>query len=194
MLNLKKHLTRKALLIAVIACALPLQACAPLIIGAGVGALISTDRRPAVLQASDRSLQVEISSMLKREFGQASTEVAVWNRRVLVLGSVYNESMKQAIQARITAQSGVTQVINELLVSLNPSLFIAGNDALLTTRIKTSLVAAQGVNSSSMKVVSYGSKVYLMGWVNNIERPMIITSVRHTLGVVEVVDLMEEVR
>jgi osmotically-inducible protein OsmY len=193
-LSIKSIPSSKKLLGLIAVSTLLMQGCAPLLIGAGVGALVSTDRRPAVLQTSDRALQFETSSLLKKEFPQSNIEVAVWNRRVLLLGTTYDPNVRQNIQARVASQPGVSQVFNELIVNNSPSILIAGNDALLTTRIKSALLAAQGVNSNSIKVVSHGSKVYLLGWVSAIERPLVLNSVRHTLGVIEVVDLMEEVR
>src|SRR5687767_924927 len=67
-----------------------ISACAPLVIGTAVGtaAVIYTDRRPANIQTIDKGLQVELLSELERDFEKGSIEVAVWNRRVLLIGAV----------------------------------------------------------------------------------------------------------
>jgi osmotically-inducible protein OsmY len=85
----------------------------------------------------------------------------------------------------------VSNLFNELNVGFNPALVTKGNDALLTSRLRTTFVATQGINSPSIKIVTEGNKVYLLGWVTQQELEKVLSVTRQTSGVNEVVNLME---
>ena len=76
-----------------------LTACAPLLIGGAIGtaAAVYTDRRPANLQTTDKGIQIETLSEISRDFPNSNIEAAVWNRRVLLIGSVPTQEDKDRI-------------------------------------------------------------------------------------------------
>ena len=170
-----------------------LNACAPLIVGgAAVGAAaVYSDRRPANLQTTDKGIQIEILSELSRDFPNSNIEVAVWNRRVLIIGAVSSQQIKDSITEKYSKHKNVSNLYNELNVGFNPALVTKGNDTLLTSRLRTAFVATQGINSASIKIVTEGNKVYLLGWVTQAELEKILSVTRQTSGVSEVINLTE---
>lgn len=172
-----------------------LQGCAPLILGAvGVGAAISTDRRPALLQSNDKGLQMQLSSEIKRDFLGSEVEVTVWNRHVLLTGFTLNQDTKAAIQARYLAHQNIAALYNEIQVGFSNNIGASANDASLTTRIRSALLTAKGINSSSVKVTTNSGRVYLLGWLTRDETQIALDIARTQLGTNEVVNLIEEVK
>jgi osmotically-inducible protein OsmY len=169
-----------------------LTGCAPIAIGAiGVAAVSAIDRRPTNIQTTDKGLQVQILSELKRDYYESSIEVAVWNGRVLLVGNVATQAQKDSITAKYSSTNNVKYLFNEVKVGYNPAIITRTGDGLLTARIRSELLAAQGVNSSSVKVVTEGNKVYLLGWLTQAELERVVSISRQTYGVNEVVNLTE---
>ncbi len=171
-----------------------LISCAPIIVGGAVGAvMLYADRRPTNIQTTDKGLQLELSSEIRRDYPGADIDVAVWNRRVLIVGSVSTQQQKDLINQKYAGHRNITHLFNELVVGFNSALLTKGSDTLLTSHVKAKLVATQGVNSNSIKVVSSGSKVYLLGWPTASELEKIVYAARQTQGVSEVINLTETV-
>jgi osmotically-inducible protein OsmY len=169
-----------------------LISCAPIIVGGAVSAvMLYADRRPTNIQTTDKGLQIELSSEAQRDNPSGDVEVAVWNRRVLIVGSVVNQQQKDLINQKYANHRNITHLFNELTVGFNPALLTKGSDTLLTSRVRAKLVATQGINSNSIKVVSSGSKVYLLGWPTANELEKVVYVARQTEGVTEVVNLTE---
>ena len=170
-----------------------LSACAPILIGgAAIGAVtIYTDRRPANVQTNDKGIQVEVLSELERDTHNSSIEVAVWNKRVLLVGSVPTQEQKDAITQKYSNHPNITHLFNELTVGFKPALVTKTSDGVLTSRIRSAFVATQGINSNSIKIVSEGAKVYLLGWVTQAELERAVSVARQTRGVAEVINLTE---
>ena len=64
-------------------------------------------------------------------------------------------------------------------------------DALVTARIKASMVDARNVPANAFKVVTTRGTVYLMGLVTQNEAERATTIARHTQGVQRVVRVLE---
>jgi osmotically-inducible protein OsmY len=61
----------------------------------------------------------------------------------------------------------------------------------LTTRIKTTFIANEGVPSNSMRVVTEASRVYLMGIVTEAEANRAVSIARDVPGVKQVTKLFD---
>ncbi len=189
-----KHKNHKIFFtLAIIATSSLLSACAPILLGSAVvgTAVVYTDRRPANVQSNDKGIQIEILSELKRDNPDGNIEVAAWNRRVLIVGSVPNAERKQAITNHYAGHPNITHLFNELNIGFTPAIVTKASDGMLTARIRSSFIATQGINSNSIKIVSEGTKVYLLGWVTQGELEKAVTVARQTKGVSEVVNLTE---
>ena len=62
---------------------------------------------------------------------------------------------------------GVRQVHNELQVRGPTSLISRSNDTWLSTKVKTKLIADKEIKSSTVKVITENSVIYLMGLVTH---------------------------
>jgi osmotically-inducible protein OsmY len=170
-----------------------LTGCFPLIAG-GVagGAMVIADRRNPGTQAIDRGIQLEAESFLIKKYGDnVHINVTVFNRRVLLTGETRTEDLKSDITRQIRAMKNVTDVFNELTPAPISSLTARANDSFITTRIKSTFIATEGVPSNSMRVVTESSKVYLMGIATEAEANRAVDIARSIPGVKQVTKLFD---
>jgi osmotically-inducible protein OsmY len=85
----------------------------------------------------------------------------------------------------------VTDVFNELTPAPISSLTARANDSFITTRIKSTFIATEGVPSNSMRVVTESSKVYLMGIATEAEANRAVDIARSIPGVKQVTKLFD---
>lgn len=83
------------------------------------------------------------------------------------------------------------KVYNELQVQQPASLLARSNDSLLTTKIKTQMLADSSVPSARVKVVTENGIVYMLGLVTREEANAATRVVQSVSGVQRVVRLFE---
>jgi len=92
------------------------------------------------------------------------------------------------------AHQNIAALYNEIQVGFSNNIGASANDASLTTRIRSALLTAKGINSSSVKVTTNSGRVYLLGWLTRDETQIALDIARTQLGTNEVVNLIEEVK
>ncbi len=170
-----------------------LSGCFPLVAGGMAGgAMVIADRRNPGTQAIDRGIQLEAESFLIKNYGDnVHVNVTVFNRRVLLTGETRTEGLKLEVANKVKAMKNVADVYNELVAAPLSALSARANDSYLTTRIKGSMIAQEGVPSNSMRVVTEASKVYLMGIVTEAEAERAVNIARSVPGVKQVTKVFD---
>ena len=170
-----------------------LSGCVPLVVGGAVaGGFAPVDRRTLGAQTEDKSIAVKAEIRLPKITGEnAHVNIASYNRRVLLTGEVQDEAMKAAVEKEVRAIDGVLAVINELEVSGATSYTSRSSDALITTKVKASLVDMKTISANSFKVVTERGTVYLMGRVTQREGQVAADVTRGVSGVTKVVKVLE---
>lgn len=172
---------------------LALSACAPLVIGGAVGgALLANDRRTSGAQLEDQGIELRAANRLREQLGErGNVSVTSYNRVALITGEVPTEADKAAVEKTVAAVDNVRSVVNELAVLGATSLSQRSSDALVTGRVKASMVDARDVSASAFKVVTARGTVYLMGRVTQREATRATDIARNTPGVQRVVRVLE---
>ncbi len=170
-----------------------LSGCFPLVAGGMAGgAMVIADRRNPGTQAIDRGIQLEAESFLIKNYGDnVHVNVTVFNRRVLLTGETRTDGLKLEVANKVKAMKNVADVYNELVAAPLSALSARANDTYLTTRIKGSMIAQEGVPSNSMRVVTEASKVYLMGIVTEAEAERAVNIARGVPGVKQVTKVFD---
>ena len=114
-----------------------------------------------------------------------------FNRRVLLTGEVRDEAMKNAVEREVRNIEGVESVANELIIAGPASYTSRSNDALLTAKVKASLVDMKTISAASFKVVTENGTVFLMGRVTQREGTVAADVARGVGGVQKVVKLFD---
>ncbi len=171
-----------------------LAGCAPLIIGgAAVGtALVATDRRTTAAQLEDQTIELKASSRVRDTFGErARVGTTSYNRLVLVTGEAASEADRVAVEQAVQKVENVRSVINEVAVLGSAAWTARSGDAILSGRVKASLVDTKDLSANAFKVVTERGTVYLMGRVTEREANRASDVVRSVPGVLKVVKVFE---
>ena len=170
-----------------------LSGCFGLIVGAGVaGAMSTVDRRTIGAQTEDKAINVKAEIKVNQVAGSnGHINVTSFNRKVLLTGEVRDEAMKQKAEREVRAIENVVSVINELEISGASSYTSRSSDALITAKVKTSLVDMKTVSAVSFKVTTERGVVYLMGVVTPREGNVAADVAKGVSGVTRVVKIFE---
>jgi osmotically-inducible protein OsmY len=171
-----------------------LQGCAPVIVGAGVGAavMVSEDRRSSGTVLEDQVIERKVSNLIAQTYeDQVRVNVISFNRVVLLVGQVPSEEIKEEIGLLALGTENVRTVQNEIAIAGASSFVSRSSDALLTSKVKSRLLNNDDVGANHVKVVTNNDTVYLMGLVTRAEADAATKTAATTSGVQRVVKVFE---
>jgi len=173
---------------------LTLTACVPVIMGGAVmgTAMVASDRRTSGAQLEDTGIELRSGNRIQEALGdRAHINVTSFNRRALITGEVPTAQDKQQVEQIVLKVDNVQSAVNELTVLGNSSLTQRSSDALITGRVKASMVDSKDLFANAFKVVTERGNVYLMGRVTQREADRATEIARTTSGVLKVVRVFE---
>ena len=182
------------LLLAVLAAAVPLSGCVPLVVGGAVAgtALVATDRRSVGAQADDEAIELKIANVRNMRWGdQVHVNITSYNANVLLCGEAPDAAIKSAMEEIARTTNPVKRVYNEIEVRPASSLGDRSNDTYITSKVKARFVEQTAFSATHVKVVTERGVVYLMGLVRKDEGDAAGRIASTTSGVVRVVKLFE---
>ena len=171
-----------------------LSGCAPLVVGgaAATTAVVATDRRTTGEQVEDRAIEMKVGSEMRQLVGENGRVNSMsYAGRVLLMGDVPSEQIKQSAQERASKVEKVKQVYNQLRVGEITSLSVRTNDSWLSTKVTTALINTKEVPSRTITVATERGVVYLMGRVTAAEGERAAKAAAGVTGVNKVVKLFE---
>lgn len=152
-------------------------------------------RRSMGAVVDDNSIETTIKVNLNaadEQLKKAHINVVSFNGTVLMVGQVPSQEMKNlATRVARTSSSRVKEVYNELEVAGTTTFLSRSNDAWLTAKIKTLMLADSEVSGLRTKVISENGVVYLMGLVSQEDANKTVNLVSNTKGVTKVVRAFE---
>ncbi|MFT5319890.1 MAG: osmotically-inducible protein OsmY [Pseudohongiellaceae bacterium] len=152
-------------------------------------------RRSMGAMVDDSSIETSIKVNLNAAdelLKKAHINVVSFNATVLLVGQVPSQEMKNlATRVTRTSSSRVKEVYNELEVAGTTTFLSRSNDAWLTAKIKTLMLADSEVSSLRTKVITENGVVYLMGLLSQEEATTTVNLVSNTRGVTKVVRAFE---
>ena len=168
---------------------------APILVAGGAAAgAAASDRRTTGTMVEDNSIELKISNAI---YTNASMKKAVhinatsFNGIVLLSGEAATAEMRNKA-ARLAQQvEKVKKIHNEILVAPASSLKARSQDSWITTKVKTTMLGAKGLNALSIKVVTENKIVYLMGLVSRDEASIAADVTRNVSGVKQIIKLFE---
>ena len=187
---------RTTALLAAIASATLLSACAPLIVGGAVlgGTLMATDRRTSGTQIEDEAIELKSMNRIRELLGdRGHVSATSYNRMVLLTGQVPSEADKTAVEQSVQQVQNVRSTVNELQVAGATSLTSRSNDTVLTSKVQASLIDAKDLSAKAIKVVTERGVVYLMGRVTEREAKRAVEIARGVGGVQKVVRVFDTI-
>lgn len=118
----------------------------------------------------DWQLETLIGVNIKKahaDLEHAHINVHAYNGVILLTGEIPTNDVRTLAGDAARNFRGVRQVHNELQVRGPTSLISRSNDTWLTTKVKTKLIADKEIKSSTVKVITENSVIYLMGLVSH---------------------------
>jgi osmotically-inducible protein OsmY len=170
-----------------------LSGCVEMMVGSAViGAVATADRRTLGAQTEDKAITVKAEIRVAKLVGDAGhVNVSSFNRKVLITGEVRDEAMKAAVEREVKGIDNILSVSNELEIAGPSSYTSRSSDALITGKVKASLVDKKTVSAVSFKVVTERGNVYLMGIVTPREGNIAAQVAQGVSGVQRVVKIFE---
>lgn len=152
-------------------------------------------RRTMGAMVDDSSIETAIKVNLNaadEQLKASHINVVSFNGTVLLVGQVPSQDMKN-LATRVTRSSSsrVKEVYNELEVAGATTFLSRSNDAWLSAKIKTLMLADSEVSGLRTKVVTENGVVYLMGLLSQEEADKTVNLVSNTRGVTKVVRAFE---
>lgn len=166
-----------------------LSGCAPMIVGgAGVGVLVTEDRRSPTTYLMDEEIELTAGyRTLDAKLDKVHANFTSYNRRVLVTGEAPTEALKARVSEIARGVNNVRDVMNELAIASPTSLVSRSNDAMLTAKVKARLFDDRRFSANHIKVVTENGVVFLLGIVTKEEGDAAAEVASRTSGVTRVV-------
>ncbi len=172
-----------------------LSGCAGVVIGgAATSAVVAHDPRTAGTVVEDQSIEMKALLLLRGDEeikAQANVSVTSYNQIVLITGQAPNEAMRQSVARKVASIEKIRHVHNEVELSAPSSIMARTNDTVLTTKVKTKLLANDDLNGNRIKIVSEAGTVYMLGILSQTEADLAAEVASTTRGVQRVVKLFE---
>lgn len=172
-----------------------LTGCFPLAVGgAVVTGMVATDRRTTGAVVEDEGIELRAGNRIREVLGERGhVNVTSYNRQVLLTGEVPSAQDRFQVEQILAGVDNVRHIINELAVLGNSTLNQRSSDALVSGRVKASLVDAQDLSANAFKIVTERGTVYVMGRVTPREAKRATEVISGVSGVQKVVRILETI-
>lgn len=179
----------------IIALSLSLQGCF-FAVGAAAGAAGVAgiyDHRKVEQIAADQRIGHSIDQTIRSDPKQASSHIDVtsFNNVVLLTGQTISPTLRQDAERIAKDTANVKKVYNEIAIKGPTSSLTRTSDTWITTKIKTQMLATEGLKSGSLKVLTENGNVYLMGIVSRDQADIAVEIARQVDGVQRVVKVFQ---
>ena len=151
-------------------------------------------RRSVGTMIDDESIETAIKINLNaadEQLRKSHINVVSFNGVVLLVGQVPSQEMKNLATRVATSDTRVKNVHNELEIAGATTFISRSNDAWISAKIKTMMLANSEISGLRTKVVTENGVVYLMGLVTQNEASKTVDLVSNTKGVTKVVRAFE---
>jgi osmotically-inducible protein OsmY len=174
-----------------------LSACVPLpfLVGGAVmggSVVVATDRRTAGTQLEDQGIELKSSNRISESLGErVHVNVMAYNRQVLLTGEAPNAGDKQAVEKIVAGVENVRNIVNEIEVLGISTMGQRSSDAVVTGRVKATLIDDKELNSNAFKITTEHGVTYLMGRVTQREATLATDRIAAVSGVQRLVRVLE---
>ncbi|HGJ5884741.1 division/outer membrane stress-associated lipid-binding lipoprotein [Arsenophonus sp.] len=155
-------------LITIICSILLLQGCigAAVIGSAAVATKSATDPRSVGRQVDDGTLEARVSAAINKDqeiTRNARIITTAYEGKILLTGQAPDLALAERAKQIATKVEGVEAVYNEIRQATSVDLGTASKDTWITTKIKSQILTSDSVKSSTVKVITEGGEVFLLG-------------------------------
>lgn len=174
-------------------------ACVPLVVSTAAVTTIdlSTERRTVGRNIDDNLLELKLRKAYwadDRLGLSVNISVTAVNGVVLLTGEVHTDDQRQYAESLAKQNLRTQTVVNELDLSGKTNFNSRINDTYITAKVKSKLLQADNVPSSSIKVVTERGEVYLLGLVTRAEAEAAVAVAKSVRGVTHIIKVFEYIK
>lgn len=157
------------------------------------GVVIYEGRSPSTLHSDNQiSYDAEHKIFADKELDKETRiVVSAFNGVVLLAGQAPTEDMRTRAGQLVQSVSGVKRLYNEITIGMPISALTQSSDSLITSKIKTQLLASKNLNSSQIKIVTENGTVFMLGNVTRSQGQTAANIASRSSGVQKVVTLFD---
>lgn len=122
-------------------------------------------------------------------FKNSSVAITTFHNEVLLTGQIPYADERDKMVKLIREVKGIKKLYNLTVVSPPLPPLVQAGDAWITTKVKTKIIAMDGIDPGQIKVVTENGTVFLMGVVTHQQADKAIQLARTTDGVQSVVKI-----
>ncbi len=159
----------------------------------GCSGLSSNDPRNTTQQWHDQEIEMEIGGLAnKPPFRQQARINAISTEgNVLLVGQAVDQETQSLLGEKVQELSNVQHVYNQVRVRDLPTLGEISSDSWITTKVKSQMVASKQLKGASIKVITEGQEVYLLGYVTRTQGDTASEIARNVSGVKNVIKVFK---
>ena len=161
-----------------------LQACA---------ALDPADTRSTKQQWYDQEIEMEVGGLVNKPPFRQNTQVnaIAVEGKVLLVGQATEQTYSHQLEQQVRELKNVNTVYNQIQVRPLPQLGEVSKDSWLTTKVKAQLIGSKQLRDATIKVITEGQEVFLLGYVTREQGNVAAEIARNVSGVKKVVKVFE---
>lgn len=156
------------------------------------GASLIYDRHNIYIKLNDYQLAGMINKELYKDklfkCQSCALEIAVFNRSVLMVGSLPSRSLREKALAKVSLIPGKRKIYNQVAISTNTGDPVY--DSWITGNIRSKIIADADIDPHEFKVVTSRQVVYLLGDVRREQAEKVLIFAQQSSGVRRVVNLL----
>ncbi|MDY4594164.1 division/outer membrane stress-associated lipid-binding lipoprotein [[Pasteurella] aerogenes] len=155
-----------------------------------VAAKVATDPRTIGTQVDDETLEEKVLSAIRSDEqikAEARINVVSYSGRVLLIGQVPDENLKEIATSLAKGVEGVNVVYNEIRIAQPITVGQISKDSWITTQIKSKMLVDSAVKTTDVKVITEDGEVFLMGNLTQNQGNSAAEIARNVAGVKKVV-------
>lgn len=172
-----------------------LHGCAAVVVGGGAtAASLAVDRRTTGTVVEDEAIELKSAKLIlqNQELNDKThINITSYNTRVLITGEAPSEALKTQVVELVRGVHKVTHVYDEVNIAAPSSMLSRSSDSVITSKLKTKMIASDSSAAVAIKVVTESGVVYLLGLVTHAEAEKATDIARQTGGVQKVVRLFQ---
>lgn len=173
-----------------------LQSCF-FVAGAAAGAAAITivyDQRTVDSILQDQRIDRDILNKIHADLElrhNTHINVTSFGQVVLLTGEAPNAALRHRVEEIAQSVKGIVRIYNAINIQGPTTNLSRANDAWITAKIKTEMLATKGLKSASIKVVTENGTVYLLGTVTHTQEETVVRIARNTAGVLKVIKIFQ---
>lgn len=170
-----------------------LSSCVAAVVAGAAAGMVVYDRRSVGTLESDARIFHMIHTRIVNDqtFRDSRIIVISFNKVVLLIGQTPQDHLREEAFKIARNTPDVRRVYNEISIDNPLSLGSKAQDSLITGQVRTAMLNKKGLESGSIRIVTEGGVVYLMGIVTHEQANLAVDVARQVSSVVKVVKVFQ---